>query len=185
MNKDSFPRLVNIKAKLEFPAALKEYSQTINNLHKWNKYLDEEKKRLKVQVLAQSDRTCEFLHEQRFDLFTENIFAIAEGFGVYHRQLDGAECAPPYDQAYGAATIYCHYSRLLARHKIDRETSMAKVKAKSLIAAASQLSELGGFSVTPEQATTTPQRFLSQVNAPAVHAPVPVPGKCTCCARTW
>jgi hypothetical protein len=48
MNKDSIPRLVNIKAKLEFPAALMEYSQTIDNLHKWNKYLDKEKKRLKV-----------------------------------------------------------------------------------------------------------------------------------------
>jgi hypothetical protein len=48
---------VNIKAKIEFTTALKEESQTIDNLHKWKKYLDEVKKRLKVQVLAQSDCT--------------------------------------------------------------------------------------------------------------------------------
>jgi hypothetical protein len=174
---------VNIKAKPEFPTALEEDSQTIDNLHKWNEYLNKAKPKLKVQVLAQSDPTCEFLHEQCFGLFTENIVTIAKGFGTYHHQLEGAKCAPLSDQAYGAAGIYCYYSRLLAcqevfrYHQEDRETSMAEVKAKYLIAAdvssifhASRLRELSGFSVTPEQAITTPQWFLPQVNA-HVHPP--------------
>jgi hypothetical protein len=71
MNEDSFPRSVNIMAKLEFPTALKYDAKTIDNLHKWNEYLDEVKKKSKVLFLAQSDRTCEFLHEQRFGLFME------------------------------------------------------------------------------------------------------------------
>ncbi len=71
------------------------------------KYLTKVEKKLKVQVLAQSDWTCEYLQEQRFVLFTEKIVAIAEGFGAYHRQLEGVEGAPLSDQAYGAAGIYC------------------------------------------------------------------------------
>jgi hypothetical protein len=63
---------------------LKDDTQTIDNLHKWNEYIDEVKKKLMVQVLAQSDRTCDFLQEQRFGLFTKTIVAIAKGFGGYH-----------------------------------------------------------------------------------------------------
>jgi hypothetical protein len=175
---------VNIKAKLEFPTALKDDAKTIENLHKWNEYLDKVKNKLKVQVLAQSDRTCEFLHEQRFGLFMEKIVAIAEGFGAYHRQLEGAEGAPLSDQAYGAVSVYCYYNRLLANHEIfkylgkDKKTSMAEVQAKYLIAAdgsskfhASQLRELSDFSVTPEQAVAT----LFQL-PPEVHTPVRPPG---------
>ena len=179
MNEDSFPRSVNIKAKLEFPPALKDDAQTIENLNRWNEYLSEVKTNLKVQGLAQSDRTCEFLHQQRFGLFNEKIVAIAEGFGAYHRQLEGAEGAPLSDQAYGAAGVYCYYSGLLARHDIfrylgeDKETSMAEIKAKYLTAAdgsyhlhASQLRELSDLPVTPEQAVATPQRLPPTVNAP-------------------
>jgi hypothetical protein len=88
MNEDSFPRPVNIKAKLESPPALKDDPKTIENLHQWNDYLDEVKKKLKVKVLAQSVRTCEFLHKERFGLFMEKIVAIAESYGAYHRQLE-------------------------------------------------------------------------------------------------
>jgi hypothetical protein len=72
MNEDSFPRSVNIKAKLEFPTALKDDAKTIDNLHKWNEYLDEAKKRLKVLDLSQSDWTCEFLHQQ-YGFFMEKL----------------------------------------------------------------------------------------------------------------
>jgi hypothetical protein len=95
MNEVSFPSSVNIKAKLEFSTVLKDDPKTIENLHQWNDYLDEVKRKLKVQVLAQSDHTCEFLHKERFGLFMEKIVAIAEGYGAYHRQLEGAEGAPP------------------------------------------------------------------------------------------
>jgi hypothetical protein len=179
MNEDSLPRSVNLKAKLEFPTAMKNDAKTIENQQKWNEYLSEVKKNLKVQVLAQSDRICEFLHEQRFGLFMEKIVAIAEGFGAYHRQLEGAEGAPLSDQAYGAAGVYCYYSRLPACHDVfrylgeDRKTSMAEVQAKYLTAAdgrllfhASQLHELNSFSVTPEQAVASPQRLPPQVDAP-------------------
>ena len=89
MNEDSFPRSVNIKAKLEFPPALKDDPQTIENLHQWNDYLDEVRKKLKVKVLAQSDRTFEFLYKERFRLFMEKIVAITEGYGAYHCHLEG------------------------------------------------------------------------------------------------
>jgi hypothetical protein len=119
MNEYSFPRSVNIKAKLEFPLALKDEPQTIENLHQWNDYLGEVKKKSKVQVLTQSDRTCEFLHKERFGLFMEKIVAIAENYCAYHRQLEGgAEGAPLSDQAYGAAGVYCYYSRLPAGHEV-------------------------------------------------------------------
>jgi hypothetical protein len=183
MNADSFPRSVNIKAKLEFPTALKDEAKTIDNLHKWNEYLDEVKKKLKVQVLAQSDRTYKLLHKQRFGLFIEKIVAITEGFGAYHRQSEGAEGAPLSNQAYGAAGVYCS-SRLLACHEVftylgkDKKTTMAEVKAKYLVAAdgsntfhASQLCELSDFSITLEQAITTPTPL-----PPKVRTPVRPPG---------
>jgi hypothetical protein len=69
MNEDLFPRSANIKAKLEFPLALKDDPQTIKSLHQWNDYLGEVKKKLNVKVLAQSNCTCEFLHKERFSLF--------------------------------------------------------------------------------------------------------------------
>jgi hypothetical protein len=179
MNRDSFPRLVNIKGKFEFPTALKDDAKTIDNLHKWNEYLNKVKKKLKVQVLAQSDWTCEFLHEQRFGLFMKKIVAITEGFGAYHRQLEGAEGAPLSDQAYGAAGVYCYYSRRLACHEVftylgkDKKTTMAEVQAKYLVAAdgsnifhASQLRELSTFSITLEQAIATPTRLPPEVSTP-------------------
>jgi hypothetical protein len=183
MNKDSFSRSVNIKAKLEFPTALKDDAKTIvDNLIKWNEYLNKVKKKVKVQVLAQSNRTCEFLHKQRFGLFMEKIVAIAEGFGAYHCQLEGAEGTPLSDQAYGAAGIYCYYSRLLACHKVftylgkDKKTTMAEVQAKYLVAVdgsnifhASQLHELGDFSITLEQAAATPPQLPPKYTHPCVH----------------
>jgi hypothetical protein len=39
----------------------------------WNSYLDEVKKKLEVNILAQSDGTCEFLHKERFGLFMEKL----------------------------------------------------------------------------------------------------------------
>jgi hypothetical protein len=179
MKEDSFPRSVNIKAKLEVPRALKDDPQTIENLHQWNDCLDEVKKKLKVKVLAQSDRTCEFLHKERFGLFMEKIVAIAEGYGVYHRQLEGAEGAPLSDQTYGAAGVYCYYSRLPAGHEVfqylgeDKTTSLTEVKAKYLFMAdgssafhASQLLALYDFPVTPGQVAATPQQLPPPVAAP-------------------
>jgi hypothetical protein len=179
MNKDLLPRLVNIKEKLEFPTALKDNAMTMDNLHKWNQYINEVKKKLKDQVLVQSGRTCKFLQEQQFGLIMEKIVAIAEGFGAYHRQLEGAEGAPLSDQAYGAASVYCYCSRLLACHEVftylgrDKKTTMAKVQAKYLGAAdgrnifhASQLRELSNFSITLEQAAAMPPRLPPQVHTP-------------------
>jgi hypothetical protein len=127
------------------------------------------KKKLKVQVLAQSDRTCEFLEEQRFGLLMEKIVAIAEGCGAYHCQLEGAEGAPLSNQVYGAVGVYCYYRRLPAYHNIfrhlgeDKKKSMDKVKAKYLTAAdgsslfhASQLQELSRFAVTVDEEVATP-----------------------------
>jgi hypothetical protein len=184
MNEDSFPRSVNIKAKLEFPPVLKDNRKTIENLHQWNDYLDEVKKKLKVKVLAQSDRTCEFLHKERFGLFMEKIVAIAEGYVAYHRQLEGAEGAPISDQTYGAAGVYYYYSRLPAGHEVkqylgeDKSTSLAEVKAKYLVTAdgssafhASQLLALSNFPVTPGQVAATPQQL-----SPTVAVPMRPPG---------
>jgi hypothetical protein len=179
MNEDWFPRLVNIKTKLEFPTALKDDAKTIENLRKWNEYLAEVKKKLKVQVLAQSDRTCEFLQEQRFGLFMEKNVSMAEGFGAYHHQLEGAKGAPLSNQAYGAVGVYCYYNRLSAYLDVfsylgeDKKKSMAKVKAKCLTAAngsslfhASQLQELSRFTVTADEVVATPQWLPLKVDAP-------------------
>jgi hypothetical protein len=179
MNEDLFPRSVNIKAKLEFPPALKDDPQTIENLHQRNDYLDEVKKKLKVKVSAQSDRTCEFLHKERFGLLMEKIVAIAEGYGAYHRQPEGAEGAPLSDQMYGAAGVYCYYSRLPAGHEVfqylgeDKTTSSAEVKAKYLFTVdrssafhASQLLALYNFPVTPGQVAATLQRLPPPVASP-------------------
>jgi hypothetical protein len=184
MKEISFPRSVNIKAKLEFPPALKDDPQNIENLHQWNNYLDKVKKQLKVRMLAQSDRTCEFLHRERFGLFMENVVAIAEGYGAYHRQLEGAEGAPLSDQAYGVAGVYCYYSRLPAGHEVfqylgeNKATSLAEVKAKYLVTAdgsaafhASQLLELYNFPVTPGQVAAAPPRL-----PPSAAAPIRPPG---------
>jgi hypothetical protein len=191
MNEDSFPRPVNIKAKLEFPPALKDYPQTIQKLHQWNDYLDEVKKKLKVGVLAQSDHICEFLHKERSGLFMEKIVAMAKGYGVYHRQLEGAEGAPLSNQAYGAGGVYCYYSRLPAGHEVfqylgeNKATSLAKVRAKYLVTAdgstafhASQLLELYNFPLTLGQVAATPPRLPPSSPDPCDHpvtAPWPMP----------
>jgi hypothetical protein len=179
MNEDPFPRLVNIKAKLEFPPALKDDPKTIENLHQWNDYLDEVKKKLKIKVLAQSDCTCEFLHKERFGLFMEKNVAISEGYDAYHRQLEGTEGGPLSNQTYGAAGVYCYYPRLPAGHEVfqylreDKSTSLAEVKAKYLITAdgssafhASQLLALSNFPVTPGQVAATPQQLPPPAAAP-------------------
>jgi hypothetical protein len=107
------------------------------------------------------------------------LSAIAKGYGAYHRQLEGAEGAPLSGQTYGAAGLYCYYSRLPAGHEVfqylgeDKSTSLAKVKAKYLVTAdgssafhASQLLALSNFPVTPGQVAATPQQLLPPVAAP-------------------
>jgi hypothetical protein len=110
----------------------------------------------------------------------EKIVAIAEGYGLYHRQLEGAEGAPLSDQTYGAAGVYCYYSRLPAGHEVfqylgeDKSTSLAEVKAKYLVTAdgssafhASQLLALvSNLPVTLGQVPAPPQRLPPTVAAP-------------------
>jgi hypothetical protein len=91
---------------------------------------------------------------------------------------------PLSNQAYGAAGVYCYYSRLPADHEVFRylgeskTTSLAEVKAKYLVTADgstafhySQLLELYNFPVTPGQVAATPPRL-----PPSVAAPIWPPG---------
>jgi hypothetical protein len=81
-------------------------------------------------------------------------------------------------QTYGAAGVYCYYSRLPAGHEVfqylgeDKSTSLAEVKAKYLVTVdgssafhASQLFALSNFPVTPGQVAATPQRLPPPVAA--------------------
>jgi hypothetical protein len=109
----------------------------------------------------------------------EKIVAIAEGYGTYHCQLEGAEGAPLSDQAYSAAGVYCYYNRVQTDHEVfqylgeNKAIPSAEVKAKYLVTAdgsaafhVSQLLKLCNFPVSPGQIAATPPQLPPSVAAP-------------------
>jgi hypothetical protein len=116
MNQTLIPKSCNIQAKLVFPQEMKDDEKTKENIQKWDDFIKKTREELKKQIIAQGDRTVEFLEEKRIELFNERLLIIAEGFTAWFNELDGVTDTPLSNHAYGAASVYCHYKALDSRN---------------------------------------------------------------------
>ena len=112
MNEGLIPKSCNIQAKLVYPQEMKDDDKTKENIQKWDDFIKKTREELKKQIIAQGDRTIQFLEEKRIELFNERLLVISEGYTAWYQELDGVTDTPLSANAYGAACLFCHYKTL-------------------------------------------------------------------------
>jgi hypothetical protein len=112
MNETLIPRSCNIQVKLAFPKEMKDDVKTLENVVKWDDLIRRTREELKKKIIAQGERTIEFLEEKRQELFNERLLIISEGFTTWFVELEGVTETPLSNHAYAAACLYCHYNSL-------------------------------------------------------------------------
>lgn len=112
INESLIPRSCNIKAKLSFPKEMKEDAKTLENVQKWDDLITKTRDELKKKIIAQGERTIEFMEEKRQEQFNERLLIITEGYVAWYNELEGITTTPLSSHAYAAASLYCHYNSL-------------------------------------------------------------------------